>query len=211
MTQRRQLSQQPRQQAQAPAHEASLKQRQHEQTQKKTKSEKKQKRHAAHAGHFDYQGHDQVIEESSDEEDESIKPVFHKKPVPMRAGLVSDALAILSVKKNKDLNHIQGLEAVPRNSFRDLFQPEVSKVRRLSKGAPDVDNVSKRIVKLSSQYIAKSQNQDVGAVEESESSKDSHTSVSEEDIDGRDRELRTLEIHKSAKDKKSPGPSTNTN
>lgn len=102
-------------------------------------------------GHF-HQEHIVVAttcEESSEDEVE-INPVLDGKPIQVDHHIVEDALSILSVKKDADLDH--SLDPTARNSFRDLLHPELSKVRRLSHTSEK--EICSRIMTLSSLHIA---------------------------------------------------------
>ena len=75
-------------------------------------------------------------DEESSEDEFPIHPVMDKSELKVDHHDVENALAIFSVRRDDDLSHLDvdldPCAPIPRYSFRDVFHPDVSKVRRLS-------------------------------------------------------------------------------
>ena len=124
-----------------------------------------------------------VVDEDCDdssEEDIEIVPVLDGQPLPVDHHLVEDSLNLISVKKDSDLDHFQ--DPTARNSFRDLFRPNVSSVRRLSHGH-NAQEVCKRFSTLSSLNVGQGYGDDAHAVLLPVLSSSSEESIKTEDAE----------------------------
>ena len=135
-----------------------------------------------------------------DSEETSVTATFHDRPISLDHGIIENALAVISVKKDHDLHHIHHYDAVPRNSFLSLQHPEIEKVKRLSHHVGSDEDVCKKILSLSSKCTEVLKHNG----ESSESSSESESSSGSEELpESAEMIISVVDIHNSVAEKDS--------